>query len=148
MPTPAQTAFQEGEPSVRPRIQPPAGMPLAARIGLHLIPLAVLFMCLIPGLVGYDAFIAPARTAKQDQDGGDEDVDKRPHVKIVFDEGKLDKNYNDSMTFAVHKIDPTDKNAPSVKLNWYANGFRQQRRRPDRRQGRPLRRRGHQRQMV
>lgn len=123
---PAGGAIAAGEPAIRPRIAPAgSGMPLPLRLALHLIPLAVLFMCLLPSLIGYDAFFHQAKALKQDgiDASGDEDVDKRPHVKIVFDEGKLDKNYNDTMNFAVHKIDPTDSNAPSIKLNWYENGL-------------------------
>src|SRR5207249_1639830 len=48
--------------------------------------------------------------------------DPRAHVKLMFDEGRLGKHYEDSMNFAVHKIDPKDKNIPAVKLNYYDNG--------------------------
>ncbi len=105
----------------------PAGIPLATRVVLHLIPAAVLFMCLLPVVMVVDV-VWPAKTHKGTGAGGDDDadVDKHPHIKIVFDEGKppeKDHDYHDSMNFAVHKIDPRDKNAPSVKLNWYDNGF-------------------------
>ncbi len=95
------------------------------RIALHLIPAAVLFICLLPGLMILDAFIGGKPPKGGGGEGEDDygDVDKRPHIKIVFDEGKQGNDYHDSMNFAVHKIDPTDKNAASVKLNWYDNGF-------------------------
>lgn len=49
------------------------------------------------------------------------DVDARPHVKVVFDEGTFAVDYSDSMSFGVHKIDQDGLNA--VKLNWYENGL-------------------------
>src|SRR5436190_476367 len=42
---------------------------------------------------------------------------------IKFDEGFIDKDFSDSMSFAVHKIDPNDKAAASIRLNWYPNGL-------------------------
>jgi hypothetical protein len=123
--TPAQTEIKAHEPSARPKIPAaPAGVPSPVRVVLHLIPAAVLFMCLLPCLMIVDV-LAPAKSNKGIGTPGDDDqdVDRRPHVKIVFDEGKLGKDYTDSMNFAVHKIDPKDKSAPSVKLNWYENGF-------------------------
>jgi hypothetical protein len=127
--TPAvQTAIQAGEPPSGARIaRAPARLPLPARIALHLIPAAVLFICLLPTLMILDAFGVGGRTkGGGGGDGGEDDyadVDRRPHVKIVFDEGRQGDDYKDTMNFAVHKIDPIDKNAPSVKLNWYENGY-------------------------
>lgn len=124
--TPVQTGIQAGDPGVRPKIAPaPARLPLPVRLALHLIPAAVLFICLLPALMIADAVMdKKLKGVGPGGDGDDDsDVDKRPHVKLVFDEGKLGNDYNDSMNFAVHKVDPTDKNAPSVKLNWYDNGF-------------------------
>ncbi len=100
--------------------KPPPGLPLLARIVLHFVPLALLtFTCLI--LIVCDIFIP--HTGKVG--GADDDpVDKNPHVKLVFDEGRLGgDHYTDSMMFAVHQLFPDDKGKPSVKLNWYENGF-------------------------
>ena len=92
------------------------------RLLIHLIPAAVLFMCLLPVLMVVD--LVPGKPKTIGTTGADDpDVDKRPHVKIVFDEGHQNKDYTDSMNFAVHKIDPNNKDAPSVKLNYYENGF-------------------------
>ena len=97
------------------------GMTLPMRLGMHLLPVAVLGICLFV-LVLRDIFFAPAQSIA---DGASEDtseVDPRPHVLVKFDEGRLDKDYSDTMNFAVHKINPDDKDAASVKLNYYANG--------------------------
>lgn len=100
--------------------KPPPGLPLPVRLLLHFVPLVVLtFTCLI--LIVCDMIWPGSRKVV----GADEDeIDKRPFVKLVFDEGKIGgPNYTDSMMFAVHKLDPDNKGAPSVKLNWYENGF-------------------------
>src|SRR5205823_1790369 len=44
-------------------------------------------------------------------------------IKLMFDEGRPSDDYSDSMKFAVHKLDPDNKGAESVKLNWYINGL-------------------------
>jgi hypothetical protein len=95
---------------------------LAVRLILHTIPLALLcFTCL--GVMAADVLRAYfGGGAGGGGGGGADDVDLRPYVKLVFDEGRLDAVCTDSMNWAVHKIDPTDNNVASVKLNWYANG--------------------------
>src|SRR5207244_3629442 len=86
----------------------------------HFVPLGLLtFTCLI--LIVCDIFFPG--TAKTSGSVDDDPVDdKNPHVKLVFDEGRDGKEYNDSMMFAVHRLFPEDKSKASLKLNWYENG--------------------------
>jgi hypothetical protein len=102
---------------------PPARLPLPVRIVIHLIPVVLLSMCLLSLLVR-DIFTKadPGKNIG----GGVEDlgpIDSRKFVMIKFDEGRAGEDYTDSMNFAVHKLDPDNPNVPSVKLNWYPNGF-------------------------
>ncbi|HZZ78245.1 MAG TPA: hypothetical protein VFE62_06985 [Gemmataceae bacterium] len=122
------SSVKAGEPPVggggggsKTKLPPP--QVAAMRIIVNLIPLVALFLCLLPSLVGYDAIWGPkVKPVSVIED--DDDVDrKHPLVKIEFDEGtKRGPDYHDTMNFAVHKIDPKGK-LPSVKLNWYENGF-------------------------
>ena len=97
--------------------RPPAGQSPPVRLLLHLVPVGVLFVCLLVLLV-FDII----RAGKAP--GGDADeVDPRAFVEIQFDEGRPSEDYSDSMKFAVHKVDPDNKSAEKVKLNWYVNGL-------------------------
>ncbi len=128
-PAPAPTTSNESPfavtdaPDTRPVPTPPGGQAgglKLARLGMHLIPVGILAFCVLM-LLGHDVWIfiygAPANVSTELGD-----IDPRPFVKIVFDEGRTGVNYTDSMNFAVYKIDPEDKST-SVKLNWYENGF-------------------------
>ena len=97
------------------------GRAMPMRLGMHLLPVVLLGLCMLV-LIGRDIFFSPAKSSAS---GGGEDkgaVDPHPYVMVKFDEGRLDKDYTDSMNFGVHKISPDDKNAGSVRLNWYPNG--------------------------
>jgi hypothetical protein len=97
--------------------KPPAGLPLPVRLLLHVAPVGILFVCLIALLV-HDFFVS-GKSAGVDMD----EIDPRPYVLLKFDEGRPNEDYRDSMTFAVHKIDPDNKGSENVKLNWYENGL-------------------------
>ena len=114
------TSAQSGDASApMVTVSKPAGrLPWPVLLGLRLIPFVLLFICLL-GLIARDIF---TKADAGSGGGPDGEIDTRPHVKVQFDEGKLGKDYTDSMNFAVHKINPSDNNAPSVKLNWYVNG--------------------------
>jgi hypothetical protein len=97
--------------------KPRAGLPPPVRLLVHLVPVGVLFVCLLVLLV-LDIFKAGKAA------GGDAgDVDPRAFIEIQFDEGRPSEDYSDSMKFAVHKVDPDNKGAEKVKLNWYVNGL-------------------------
>ena len=116
-PAPHQLAQDPAVPA------PPAGLPMPMRLAMHIAPLAVLGVCLFVLLV-HDVFFASA--AKLHVGAGEDEtgtIDENPLLKLVFDEGKLGADYTDSMNFAVHKLDPSNANAASVKLNFYPNGF-------------------------
>lgn len=105
--------------------KPAERLPLPIRLGLHLVPVALLGLCVLV-LIAIDIF---SKTPLPRPDGGggggggggDGDVDKAALVILKFDEGKIDKDYNDTMNWAIH-INPKDKNAPPIKLNYYLNG--------------------------
>jgi hypothetical protein len=97
------------------------GKPVLVRMGMHLIPVAILGLCLFV-LIVRDVFFAPAKSSAGGKGEDTGEIDPRPYVMVKFDEGRLDKDYTDSMNFAVHKISPDDKSAASVKLNYYVNG--------------------------
>ncbi len=111
--------------------------PLLMRLLIHLIPIVLIFMCLLSILV-WDAVNIVKGGGKGDGKGGDDkgsgannqdgpvdwsDIHRKPFVKVQFDEGKAEKDATDSMNFAIHKIDPDDDRIPSVKLNYYENGL-------------------------
>ncbi len=100
---------------------PAAGMPMPLRLGLHLIPVALLVLCLFI-LILRDLLVEPAKSNAGGKSEDTTEVDPRPYVMVKFDEGRLGNDYTDTMNFAVHKIDPDDKSLASVKLNYYANG--------------------------
>jgi len=98
--------------------KPPQPLPLLVRLALHTIPIGLLgFVMLI--LLARDVFFRPALTNEVTNDS---EIDPRPIVKIVFDEGRIDKDYTDSMSFAVHRAFPDEPNKANVRLNWYPNG--------------------------
>ncbi len=102
--------------------KPADRLPLPVRLVLHLIPVALLGLFMLI-LIVVDLFSSPPTKGVGGGGGGSADaVDERPFVMLKFDEGRIDKDYADTMMFAVHKIDPTDKKAESVKLNYYQNG--------------------------
>ncbi|MBI1829951.1 MAG: hypothetical protein HYR84_00710 [Planctomycetes bacterium] len=98
--------------------KPPERLPLPLRLMLHMIPVGVLFICLIVLLVHDIWFSAKAASADNDP------IDPRPYIELVFDEGRRrdEPHHTDSMMFAVHRIDPANK-AAKAKLNYYENGF-------------------------
>ena len=116
----AITADAPGVRSVplAPGTRSAAGGSMVMRLAMHALPVGVLGFFLLL-LLAHDVYIFFAG-APNLVDGGD--IDLRPFVKIVFDEGRGVDGYTDSMNFAVHKIDPEDKDY-DVKLNWYVNGF-------------------------
>ncbi len=120
---PVDTTIKAGPPSSTTMPKPAPGLPLPVRLVMHFVPLAVLFLCLLTPCL-HDVFVKDKSKGAGKVTGGEDDekVDLRPSVKLVFDEGKGAVDYTDSMAFAVHKI-YADKNVPSVKLNWYENGF-------------------------
>jgi hypothetical protein len=119
-PTPKSKSSASPAPTSSASIAKPSpGLPLPVRLVLHLIPVGILFVCMLVLLV-CDIFLErPLKGGGADAD----EVDPHPYVKIVFDEGKPGDTVTDTMNFAVHKIDPDNKGAPSIKLNWYDNGF-------------------------
>lgn len=95
------------------------GMQLLIRLGLNLVPVGILFFLLLILLVR-DIFSDAGKIDPEILQAGV--VDSRKFIKIEFDEGRAGPNYTDSMSFAIHKLDPDGKDQP-VKLNWYVNGF-------------------------
>src|SRR5207247_1589283 len=89
------------------------------RLLLHLLPIGILGLCILV-LIVVDIFSSP--TNPKGGGAGDDAIEKDAYVMLKFDEGLLDRDYSDSMSFAIHKIDPTNKAAGSVRLNWYPNG--------------------------
>ena len=86
---------------------------------MHLIPVVVLVLCLL-GLIVRDIFFA----ARQMRTAAGATSERRrrcrsdaPSSSSSSTRVGCDKDYTDSMNFAVHKIDPDDKDAASVKLN-------------------------------
>lgn len=103
------------------------GMPIILQIALNLIPVAILAFCLLI-LIVMD-FMAGAPKARVITGDGnvsinDDDVEKKPVIKLVFDEGakSKDSDTNDTMNWAVHAVDPSDPNGPPIRLNFYKNG--------------------------
>jgi hypothetical protein len=105
----------DADPSVH---VPAAPRNLAKQIVRHVAPLIALFFCLLIPLMR-DIFFGASPSASEEADA---DVDTKPYLKIVFDEGPRSREVADTMNFAVHKLD-ADKPGGSVKLNWYENGF-------------------------
>ncbi len=106
--------------------KPKPGMPLIVRLMLYLLPLAMLFVVILVLLI-HDFFFAKAGnlgggTTVTEGVVDMKEIDTRPHILIRHNEGLKDKEDDDHMTFAVFKIDPIDKDAPKVKLNYYENG--------------------------
>lgn len=100
-------------------------LPLVVRLVFHVIPVAILFVILLALLV-VDVFSKAPPQKKVEGSGSsqidDSEVDKNPLIKLEFDEGRRDKDFNDTMNWAVHKINPRDPKAERVKLNYYDNG--------------------------
>src|SRR5262249_20974032 len=92
------------------RARKASGFESLVRLVLHMVPLCLLFIG-IGALLVHDFFFAMGTMAG----GTDDDIDTRHFIKIVFDEGKDGADFTDSMAFAVHKIDPNIKAAPSIK---------------------------------
>jgi hypothetical protein len=113
-----QTADGAAGTSVTAIPKSPPGLPLPARMLLHLLPVGLLGLCIIILIV---CDILWPGSPKEGDDG--DPIDTRPYVMLKFDEGRQSVNYTDSMNFAVHKVDPDNKGAETVKLNWYDNGF-------------------------
>jgi hypothetical protein len=110
-------AIDDTAPRPSPVTKPAPQLPLIVRLALHTMPLGLLaFVLLI--LLARDVFFASSAVRDTLGDG---DIDPRPVVKLVFNEGRADAN-DDSMTFGVHRVFPEDPAKPSVRLNWYPNG--------------------------
>ncbi|MSU79221.1 MAG: hypothetical protein EXS16_14160 [Gemmataceae bacterium] len=102
--------------------KPKPGTPLIVRLMLYLLPLAMLFVVILVLLI-HDFFVAGnAGGGTSVTEGVMKEIDPRPHIMIRHNEGTKDGENDDHMTFAVHKINPNDKDEPPLKLNYYVTG--------------------------
>jgi hypothetical protein len=106
-----------------------SAMPMPVRLLILLLPVALLCTCLL-GILARDIFFAPSykksdnlggKTTSEEEVVDDGPVDKTPRLKLIFDEGKAARDFDDTMMFGVHKyINPGNPN--TLKLNYYDNG--------------------------